>query len=817
MMEWRDLSLSVRRLITRRYFAASAILLIGASVGIVVTMGTVVWEVLIQALPYPEEDRLVFLYWSRPDPPIPDMSLSLRVTRELPERTDAFEVLGATLTPLSATLRTGEGPAHLRAGLATPESFEVLRLQPFLGRAFLPAEGEPGASTRVAVLSHEAWQRLFGGTDEAVGASLNIDGAEWSVVGVLPPGLSLAPERAEPVDVWFPTGASQEVLGRDAFESPGAAWFRTTGRLTEAAAAAPLSTELDRVAAGLASDYPATHEGWRFNADRLRDRVNGSTDPVVALGLGAILFWAIALLNLLGLFVQRSEEDARDTAIRIAVGASAGRIWGHRLSDALVIGAAGGVLATVTSWLGLVVLRGADPLQLPAHVTLGLGWTQLLRIGVLSLAGPVAVAGIAGAAIDSSLTTQLRSGLRTALGGRRRRAHAALALQVAVCAVLSVGAVSAARSLYELRSRDVGVASVGVLSARMEVTPDLLTPEEIARRAGDLVREVRDLPSVDDAFVWSPALPTEARTYTALRIESPTEPLDEEEAVARYHTTSAGAVTAFGLRVTHGRDISEEDRDAGHRVALVSESAARAWWGEPGRALGQRIQRTVHDEWSEVVGVVADAPLSGRFGPGSANTLDVYFMFDQDPRNAVLLLAVSPHRDLDVRALQRAVATAFPQVPLYDVRWMQDRVREQERVHNSTAWLSGAYALAALLLAAIGLAGASALVAQRRRVEIGLRQALGASRLTVILWLVLPGLAAGGVGLAGGALVARWGLGLVDPVVLTVGPADVTSYAASLSVLAISVALALAGPTLASVRRPPAECLAEGARTGPAE
>jgi putative ABC transport system permease protein len=817
MMAWRDLYSSTRRLITRRYFAASAVLLVGASVGIVVTMGTVVREVLVRALPYPEEDRLVFLYWSRPDPPIPDMSLSLRVTRELPDRTDAFEVLGATLTPVSATLRTREGPVHLRAGLATPESFEVLGFQPLLGRAFLPAEGEPGASVRVALLSHEAWRRFFGGRNDAVGSSLDIDGAEWSVVGVLPPERSLAPERAEPVDIWFPTGASEQVLGRDAFASPGAAWFRITGRLTEAAAAAPLSSELDRVAAGLAADYPTTHEGWRLNADRLRDRVNGSTDPILALGLGSALFWAIALLNLLALFVQSSEEDARDTAIRVALGASAGRIWRHRLSDALLIGAAGGVLAAATSWVGIAALRSANPLELPAHVALGFGWTQGLAIGLLSLAGAAAAAGIAGAAIDSSLTARLASGFCTAVGGRTRRTHAALALQVAVCTVLSVGAVSAARSLHELRSRDVGVEPVGVLSGRMEVTPGLLAPEEIARCSGDLVRAVRALPTVDDAFVWSPALPTEARTYTALRIESPTEPLEEEEAVARYHTTSPGAVTAFGLHVMLGRDLTSEDRDAGRRVALVSESAARAWWGAPERALGQNIQRTVHAEWSEVVGVVADAPMSGRFGPGSANTLDVYFMFDQDPRSTVLLFAVSPRRDLEVGALQRAVSTAFPQLPLYDVRWMRDRVREQERVHNSTAWLSGAYALAALLLAAIGLAGASALAAHRRRVEIGLRQALGASRRAVVLWLVLPGVAAAGAGLAAGSLVARWALGFVDPMVLTVGPADATSYAVSLSVLAVSVAVALAGPTLTSVRRPPAECLAAGGRSDPAE
>jgi len=804
----------LRRLSCRPVFTTAAVLLIAGTTAITVTVAAVARPALFDALPYPDEQRLVALYWSKPELGIPDMSLSLHVTRELPQRTSAFATVAATLSPLSATLMGPDGPSHLTAGLAMPQAFGVLGIVPALGRAFRPEEGEPGSAPGGVILSHEAWQSRFEGDPEVLGVTLVIDGRPWRVIGVLPARRSLAPEQDEPIDIWFPMGAVEEILGTTVFGQPGAQYFRVNARLSEGTTVDRLPAELLRLQEALAADYPATHEGWLLHADPLRERILGDVDgPVTALLLGSLLLTGVALTNLMGLFLQRSYEGRSEIATRIALGATPARIRQLRAADAALVGGIGGLSGVAGAAAALGWLRAADPLELPVHIELGFGPSGVLLAMGLALGGTLAVALAASLVPGSGHPSDLRPGGPMAAGtSSGRAAHVALLLQVALTTALAIGAVAAGRSLHELRNMDTGLRQEGILSAHMEVPTDLYSAAESAPRARQIVANMRALPDVEDAFLWSPEMPSDAHTFTGLRIEGKSTSDGQDTFLARYHSISPGAATAFGLRFVAGRDMSDDDWNAGRRVALVSASAAVTWWGSVDQALGRRIQRRVHDDWSEVIGVIADASFSGRYGPGSDNVLDVLFMFDQDPRRTFLFFATPKRGQIRLEGLRAAAAAVIPELPLYDVRWIEDRLRDQERPHRNTAGFTSLYALASLLLSIVGMAGSAAVLVNRRRTEIGLRRALGASPGIVMRQLLAGGLPGLSIGVGVGLLLARLGLSLIDPVVLTVGAADPFSYAAGALVVAASALVAMSVPPLTSLRQSPADCLRPAAR-----
>ena len=800
--------LSFRSLRRRPVFTVFAVGLLGTTLGLAVTAGSVAYVTLWRAMPYADEDRLVALYWSRDDLGIPDMSLSLVETLELTARTSAFEAVAATQTPINVTLSTQEGSSHLAAGLVTPDAFQVLGIRPLPGRGFRPDEGERGTPTDAVVLSHAAWMRLFGGRPDVPGASIVLNQRARTVVGVLPPRLSLAPERAEPVDVWFPMGVAEEFLGAGVFSTPAAASFRANARLREGLAAEDLRAEMERVGAAVGRDYPATHEGWQFRAEPLRARVVGSAaGPVAALFLGGALFCGVALVNLASLLRQRSDEGARAVTIRRALGATGNDIQRLRAAEAIALAGLAAAVAAAVTHVGLSVATGSDLLQLPAHVSLGWSWMHVLTIVASSLAGTLGVGTLTGVAADARLGALRVAGVDTVHGWRRHTPTLALALQVTLSMSLTVGALAALRSLGDLRGMDVGIDADGLLSARVDVPRDLRSIAEVAQDARDLTQRARELAGVSGAAIWSPEVPTDAHTFTRARLESAPGGGDRDPVVARYHTVSPGAIGALGIRIIAGRDMHEDDRTGGRRVALVSASAAELWWGGAEAALGQRIQRLAHTEWSDVVGVVADVPLSGRFGPGSDNTLDVFFMFDQDPRTTFLVLVKSERESVDIEGLRMAAGSVMPGVPLHDFRWMADRLREQERGHRSTATLGGLYAAASLLLASVGLVGSTLLLLGRRRGEVGLRQVLGASRPRVVLELLRGSMFAVSVGIVAGVFFARAGLGLVDPVILRVGPADPVSHFGAAAILGGCALIAMVAASLSTVRRNPAQNL----------
>ncbi len=806
----RLIIMALRRLVRTPAFSAASILLIGGLCSIPIAVGTAAHAVLWRSNPYDPDGRLAFLYWSNDELAIPDMAVSLVIVDELRNRSDALGQISVTSAPWNAVLSAPAGPVHLTSGIASPETFEVLGIHPQLGRAFSADEGVRGGGEEAVILSHEAWQEHFGQAPSVIGTAATINGLTRTIVGILPPRRSLAPETTQQVDVWFPIGAAESVLGQPAFSSAAYRVFRATATLREDVHLNTLEAELDRLTTSLAADYPETLRGWRLNADPMRDRVIGRVgQPLAALLFGSLLLFAVSTVNLSGLFLQRAFTRQGEVITRVALGAESGQIAQLRLADGVVIGLAAGLLAVALTAIGVRVFDQGALLTLPNHVSLSFGVAHVVAAVLASVLTGVTASVLAGLVADRTIAGRPASSRTFVIGGSTGRLRLGLALQILMTTVLAVGAVSLIRSHQALRGTDTGMATRSLLTARLDIPSNSLDPAEIASRAGRLVDELAGLPEAHDAWIWSPHVPSDARMFTRLVLQEPPAGAGESLPVARLQSPSAGTITQLCIPVIHARDFQTADRSTGRRVALVSRSAARTWWGSEERALGRQIRRTAHDAWSEVIGVTADARFSGRYGPGSTNFMDVFFLFDQEPRSTPVIFVSTDAGGVDATELTRTARLEFPDVPLHDLRRLEDRLREQEQVHRAAATLTGFYALAALVLAIIGLVGTTLLHVARGRIEAAIRQALGASPLRVAVGVMRPSIVAIAAGVGLGLFVATEVMTLVDPEVLTVGARDAASYLIAGLVLVVVGLVGVCVPGLMSVRAPLADVLRE--------
>ncbi len=317
--------------------------------------------------------------------------------------------------------------------------------------------------------------------------------------------------------------------------------------------------------------------------------------------------------------------------------------------------------------------------------------------------------------------------------------------------------------------------------------------------ARELLLAARETPGLASAHLWSPHVPGEAVWMSRFHVEDRPELADHEIPGGRIHGVTPGAVTGIGMTVVEGRDITEEDHASGRPVALVSETAARDLWPH-GSAVGRRIRKWNWDEWLTVVGVVADVKHVGRQGPGSEFGRDFYFLMDHAPelgRDLVVLAKAAGNADELAGPLRTALLEAAPDLPVYDVRSMDKRLRSHESVARVTALLAMAYALVALLLAGLGLFTILTYAAERRRGEIGLKMALGAPSSLITAELTREGLRTGLTGVVLGLGVSLATARALGTLLYEISPLDLPTLVGASMLL---LALAVAGSAVPAVR-----------------
>jgi predicted permease len=807
----RDAVLALRQLRRDPGLAAAVVLTLGLAVGANTAVFIVVRAVLLEPLPYHDPSRLQMI-WSNLDKAGytrgPISGPELMDLREQASLYEGFASIWSTTTQLG-----GDGePEQLRIALVTSNFMSLLGVAPALGRGFEPGEEGPG-ETMVAILSDGLWRRRFGADAGIVGRAIRLDGHSVTVVGVAPPGFRvwLSPDASVPVEPQLIAPFPFD-LRSDRFQY----YLRTIGRLRPGAspeAAAEQVAAIGRRLEAQHAEYAAS--GRSFFATSLAGDATREVRPtLVALQAGVALVLLLACVNIASLLVGRDLARRGPMAVRAALGATRARLVRQALVETLVLVGLG-VLAGLA--IGLAVLRALLALRPP-----GLARFDGVRLDpeVLALTAGVGLVcgllvstvGVAGA-LGVDLAGVLRSSGRGGEAARGRVRRALVACEVALGAMLLVGAGLMIRSVVELGRVDPGFDPEGVQTFRIALPrsryPNREAGAAFARRLDERLRALPGVRGVGSVSALPfDALPNWSSPYVFDGM--PDEARGAREADAR--AISPGFLGAIGATLVAGRDFEEQDGPGGAPVVIVDERlAAAAWAGR--EAVGQRLQVEFVDPadgsftptWATVIGVVGH--VRHRRLQESVRE-QVYLSQRQSPRQPhAYALRASGDPGALFEAVRREVAGIDPELPVYDARPLAAYVGDALAGPRFAMRLAGSFAGIALLVAAVGIYGVVAHSAARRRREIGVRLALGAAARDVLRAVLGEGLALTLAGLLLGLLAAGALLSAARGVLFGIGPQDPATYAAVGVLLLATALVASAVPAWRASRTDPTEIL----------
>ena len=810
-MGWvNELRLAARGLLRRPGFAAAAVLTLALGIGANIAIFTVVNAVLIQPLPYPESDRIVSIEHHAPGINLPDLNNSAGTLNFYWQEADFLSSL-AGFDVQRRNLIGGPQPMQVQVVAVTPQIFDVLRVQPMMGRPFSAADATAGAPPSAVILTYDTWQNLLGGDRSALGRSLEIDGNVVEVVGVMPRGFHFPdPEIVALTPMYVDPNGSFGTFGTDALG-------RLADGVTVQAAAARLSdlqVRLPDFVEGVDAGF-LEGIGWSASLKTYRDELVGSTEAALWIVLGTMAFvLLIACANVANLFLVRAEARQKELAIRAAMGAGRGRIAAGFLTEALTLGAAGGVVGMGLAWLGVDALVATSPDGLPRlHEVAIDGWV-LCFAALLSV-----VAGLAFGAVPLlrhgriGLGGLLKDGGRANTAGRERHRtrNVLVASQLGLALVLLVGSTLMLKSFQRLSSLDLGIDPGNVTNIGLSLG-DGVERGEAALFYSRVADEVAALPGVTRTGLSS-AIPLGTGNWNGGSFNIRSRPRGEDEIppVAMFKAVDEGYLEIMGMRLEEGRNLTRADWQGGAPVILVNRTFADAFL--EGDALGEGIHWSSmagSDAFAEVVGVVPDVREMGREEEQRAMGYLPMMVGDwPGPElQSIYLLVESPEGvDAPVDAIREIVYRLNPNVPLTTVETMEQVMSDSMADTTFTLALLGIASVVALLLGAIGLFGVISYVVGQRTREIGVRVALGA-RSGEIQAMVLrqgAGVAVAGilVGLAGAFGMTR----VMGAVLFEVSATDPWAFAVPPIVLLAVAAGATWLPARRASRVEPVEAL----------
>ncbi len=810
---WRqDLRYAWRSLVRSPGFLAIAVLVLGAGIGATTTIFSGVHAVLLAPLPFDRPERLVGLWERNPDFGWEQADAAPANVLDWRERVDAFEDVaayrGGSLGGMTWIDADGT-PRRVATVEVTGNLFGVLGIRPHLG-AFPDFDDTWAGASPWVVVSHAFWSESLGGDLDVIGRTVELDGIPAQVRAVLPEGMR------------FPIREAQ--LWRPYFWDPAArqqAWFRRAhfvtpvARLADGATLEQARAQLDAVALQLQDEYPELNANMFAGMTPLPERLVGDLGrPLRTLMAGVAVLLLLACLNVGNLFLVRAEARVGELTVRRAVGAPTRRLVGQLLTEALLVGVAGGVLGLLLSAAGIGALEALRPLGVAGVTSVGLNGPVLaFGAGVSLLAvlafGLLPATKAARRAIPSGLS---RAGGRSGggPGGATRSAQGLIPLQTALAVVLVLAAGLVTRSFDRLRSEDPGIVADGVWAFSVALPAASYESRDAVLDFFDRALErIEAVPAVEGAAVTS-GLPLTFSGWTSQLVARHWEP-DRVVLDVRHRASTPGYFDVMGVPLLRGRRFEAGDGLGGDRVAIVNESFADTYFAdEP--VLGRQVTfdrvPTEASVWRTIVGVVGDERQATLSQPADP---EVWEPFPQDWGRVRTIVVKHAGTSDGLRAsLAAALTEVDPNVPLDDLRRMDDIVEAASADARFLAWLFSLFATLALALAAVGLYGVTAQVVRRRVPEFGIRMALGADHASVMRLVLSRTLVLAGAGVVAGTLVALSGAGVLESLLYETGARDPVAFAAAPAIL-LAVALAAAWwPAVRAAGVDPARSLSEG-------
>ncbi len=782
METWiQDVRYGARSLVRARGFTVVAVTVLGVGIAATTTIFSGVHAVLLAPLPFDEPDRLVGLWERNPDFGWDQADAAPANVLDWRERVEAFDDVAAYRgSSLGGVTWTGDGgPRQLTAIEVTGNLFSVLGVQPLLGT--LPDFDDSWAGGEGwVVVSHGFWSEALGGDPDAVGRSLELDGAPARIRAVLPPGVRFP---AEGVDLWRPYAWNR--AARDE------AWFRRAHFVTPIARLAPgvrverARAELDAVALQLQREHPTLNSNMFAGLTPLRAWLAGDLAGPLRMLMAAVgVLLLLACVNVGNLFAVRAVGRADELAIRRAVGAGSIRIARQLLVESLLIGAAGGALGIALSVGGIRVLSRLRPLGIAGATEVELNGAVLVFAVGVSLAAAL-LFGLGPALRAARGTLARKRGVRASLG------QGLIPVQTALAVVLVLAAALVTRSFARLQGEDSGVDPEGVWT--FELSAPAARYQDVAGLLGfwsDIVERIEAIPGVRRAAVTS-GIPLTFAGWTSQLVARDWAP-GELAFEVRHRTATPGYFDVMGVPLIEGRGFAPGDGLDGPPVAIVNQTfVATHFAGEA--ALGREItfdrEPTENSVWRTVVGVVAD---ERQRSLGLPPDPEVWEPFPQDigrTRQVVVRF------EGDTEGLRPALAAAVHDVdggvPLPRLRSMDSVVEAASADAAFLMLLFGLFAALALVLAAVGIYGVTAQAVRRRVPELGVRLALGARSGEVVRLVLVRALVLAGTGVVVGAVVALVGAGVLESLLYQTPPRDRLAFIVAPALL-LGVALVAA-------------------------
>ena len=805
----QDVRYGLRLLRRSPAFTAVAIGTLGLGIGANTAIFSVVHGVLLRPLPFPDSGRIVALETLITRPVRHTASASYPDFFDWKSQSRSFTAM-ACRRGIGFSLTGAAQAAHIQAQAVSSDFLAVLRAAPLLGRGFLPEDDRPGA--RVALLSHTLWSSRYGEDPGIVGRTIGLDGHEYTVVGVMPPGFRFPVEEAD-TDLW--TSIAMDAEGDKPWTANrGLTTLDVVGRLKPGVALAAAQAEMNAIARNLARQYPDD------NRDRDEIRVQPELERIVGdvraplwvlLGaVGGILL--IACANVASLLMARASARRRELALRAALGAGRQRVLRQLLTESLLLSLLGGGAGVLVALAGMRLLLRFSPERIPRLEQVGLDAMVLafafgvsLLTGVLFGAAPAL--RLSGANLWGLLKDGARGGEDGAGPGATRFRSGLVIVQTAVAVVLLTGATLLLESFRRLRDVDPGFSAENVSTFHLSL------PEaeyDVARQRlfyEELLASVRRRPGVRSAAAIFPVPFGTARIGISFTIEGRPVPKADEPS-AEYRQVSPGYFQTLSIPLVAGRDFTDRDGPDAPPVVIVNAAFARTYF--PGEsAIGKRIHPGVARDGEsvvrEIVGVVGDVRPQGL---DLAATPEFYVPSAQlsisDMTVVARLEGSGDALSTDARALVSAID---PNVPVFRVRTLEDAIRQSIAQPRFNALLLGLFAGLALVLTGVGLYGVLGYAVALRTREIVIRMALGARRADILRMIVRRGLGLALSGVAAGLVAAFAVTRLFRSLLFDVAPSDPAAFAAAAIGLSAVALAASAIPAWRAARLDPNEAL----------
>jgi putative ABC transport system permease protein len=816
----QEVRFAARRLVRAPAFSVTAVSTLALAIGANVCIFVLVQRVLINSLGYPDAGRLIALDFGWPSRNIPSglNTIPARLYFQYADRTHTLVAVAAYRTE-DLTLSGPGTPERIRVARTTPSLTAVLRVAPALGRFLTTEEGEPGAPP-VIVLSHGLWTRRYGADPAILGRPVVLNGVPTTIAGVMPSSFAYPDSR---VDAWLAVPLSRSGEPAPLDPSPttqaDAYSFAAVARLRDGIALDDARVEMTRLSVALEDIAPGNgYKDLTSTALTLQDATVGRVAKALWLLMGSAgVVLLVACANVANLFLVRCEARQREIAVRRALGAGAGGIARYFLAESILLTGTGGAVGLAVAWCGVAGLVAARPANLPRidEVYLdgaGVAFTCALSILAALIFGCVPLLRLASTTVTPSnggrSTTTSRTGLRTR--------HVLMAGQVALALVLLVASGLLFRSFHRLRARDPGFNAASALTFQVGLPrSDYPNRRVVVAAHLALLDRLASVPGVT-AVSATTCVPLSGRGFCSaapIYVDGETVAPGANRPLGAARPVAAAFVETMGMRLIRGRGINRQDVERNEAVAVVNEAFVHAALG-PADPIGQRVRLGQRQQaganvpvWLTVVGVVANTPTVALAEPMPVPKMyfPMFSAYDVWPVVDVMTYVVrtGPSPSVMTQSLRSAVRAVDPNLPLAQVRTLQDILDQASAQMTFTMVLMAIAAVAALALGLVGIYGATAYVVSQRTGEIGVRLALGARPGSVAALIVRQG---GFVTLAGvvvGLAAALAGSRLLESLLYGVTARDPEVFAATAALLVAVALLACWLPARRAARMSP--------------